>query len=168
MIRIGVMTEDSPSVAGFNPELMTIFLLSRDAKELERFEDLLAELGPDPDAAERQLAVSINQGTRKTRMVGRTRHAVKLGRSLDKKDTIGFLEAEATLGVNGQLIDLQFFYRDGPSEEPHRSSHVRLTVNNGVPVEAMAHRIAGEALPPLMAKAEVVGPSGEVGETKGE
>jgi hypothetical protein len=35
-----------------------------------------------------------------------------------------------------------------------------LTVDAGIPVEVMAHRIAGESLPPLKVKAEDVGQSG--------
>jgi hypothetical protein len=116
----------------------------------------------DTDIGEvRHIAMSLEVGAQTTRVVGRSGQVVKLVRSLDGEDSIRFLEAESVISDDRQLIDLHFVYRDGPSEEPHRSCDVRLTVDAGIPVEAMAHRIAGEALPPLMAKAEGVGQSGD-------
>jgi hypothetical protein len=164
MIQNAVMTQDSPSVAGFNPELMILFLLSKDAVELDRFEQLF---GWSRGVAS-NIAVSLEAGTQTTRVVCHSGQVVKLERCLDGEDSIRFLEAESVISDDRQLIDLHFVYRDGPSEEPHRSCDVRLTVDARTPVEVMAHRIAGESLPPLMAKAEGVGPSGEVEEVKPE
>ena len=164
MIRNGVMAADSPSLAGYDPWLESLFLISRNDEELERIDQLL-----DTDIGEvRHIAMSLEAGEQTTRVVCHSGQVVKLERCLDGEDSIRFLEAESVISDDRQLIDLHFVYRGGPSEEPHGSCDVRLTVDARTPVEVMAHRIAGESLPPLMAKAEGVGPSGEVEEVRPE
>jgi len=161
LIAHGLITKDSLSITGFNPLIEKAFLLTRDPEELKRFELLIGGF-----EAKRQIAVSLEGGTQKNRLVGHSGRTIKFSRFLDDNKSFRHLEAEPLLDSNIRHIDLNVAFREGPAEAPHRSGEVRLTVESGVPVEVMAHQVSGESPPSLVVKAEVVGPSGEAEEAE--